>query len=85
MAILHYNHSCVFNSLTEFNFPCGAMLTERVGSFQPADNNNDEQYDNRLRCYWVIPSTSTYKTYLTFRRMDIEWHELCAFDYLRVI
>ena len=68
----------------EFNFACGAVLSEITGSFRPADEDESGQYDPRLRCYWVIPATRDYKTYLTFRRMDIEWHEMCLFDYLQV-
>ena len=73
-----------YHMFTEFNYECGAILAEGTGTFRAPDLDNSGQYDARLRCYWVIPSTPDHKTYLRFRWMDIEWHELCTFDYVEV-
>ena len=70
---------------TEFNFGCGAILSERTGSFRPPGTEDNGQYSPRLRCYWIIPATPNHRTYLRFRGMDIELHESCSFDYVQVM
>lgn len=63
---------------------CGGILNSTSGSIVPPDTNIIGYYDDNLNCIWTIKAESNRVVQLTFGHFDVEPHEKCYYDYLRV-
>ena len=48
------------------------------------DWNHDGQYDLMMECHWVIVAGDDELIEFNLLKMDIEYEEMCAYDYIKV-
>ena len=70
--------------MPEFNWSCGTVLTDAIGWFQSVDHDGDGIYDNNIDCWWLISTDLHYAIELNITHLDVEDHEICGYDFLKV-
>ena len=63
---------------------CGGEFTSSTGLLYPIDLDNDGFYDNDQDCLWSLLAATDNVIELQFQEFDMEYHYVCAFDFIRV-
>ena len=79
---------CTSDLLLSFPGPaqgCGGVLnTTTAGRLTSIDSDNDGLYEHNLDCRWTILGGDNKVILLNIEGMDIEQHQSCVFDYIKV-
>ena len=63
---------------------CGEVLNDSSGTLRSPDSDNDGLYDHNMDCRWIIAVHQDTRVEFKILSMDIEQHETCEYDFLRV-
>ena len=65
-----------------FDKECGSVLTDDGWLFSPSENGGF--YENDLNCWWLIVADLYQVVTINIIYIDIEYNEICGYDFLTV-
>ncbi|KAK3588078.1 hypothetical protein CHS0354_012131 [Potamilus streckersoni] len=63
---------------------CGSNLTVLTGITTLTSPNYPNQYENNLRCHWIIHAPMNHRIAIQITDIDLQQSGTCSFDYLKI-